>query len=694
MKVFQLSTVAMMSAVSFVSLADEVMTVESQIQAEMDKSVIDSSLEQVAGGTNLIDTSELRGSQSSLAKVLSQQTGIVVQEFFGGNDQPRINIRGSGIQDNPVNRGIQLLHDGLALNQADGSFVIGIIDPEQARLISAYRGANGMRYGATTLGGAINFHSKTGLNSPSEIQLEGGSFGFYKGSATLSERKDAWDFWLNAASSQRDGYRTNSSASRKSVALNLGYTAASWQNRSYITYSNNDFQIPFLLTKQRAVESSSEVMGESSDPMDELLNIPIREPFRRTEQIRLANKTHWYGDDSEFQAGFYFEKLDDQFRNPLTQANTLNQNIGLDASAKLDFYSDDYLLRELLFFTSVNIGEMPRDIASVHPSKGTLMPTFASMDLSASNIVLGAQLQYEVIQDLSAIASIQWVNNQRTIKDKLNLGVLDSQFSYTVVNPKVGFNYRLNENKRVYANVSASSEAPNFWQLATVSANPTDPLNNHVYINDLSMQTALTGEVGADVEIDEWIVNASWYYSQVSDELISVVGDFAVNGKTINYDGDTIHHGVETAISHQTHDALQTGDVVSSRLLYNWSHFYFKDGLYKGNRIAGVPVHLIQGQVDYLMASGLRVIPNFSWQPTENYTDHLNSGNTQDPYFLLGFKVGYEASNGVEVFVDINNLTNTTYQTAYAIRGQGAAELPTFIPGPGINGIIGVKYQW
>jgi len=31
-----------------------------------------------------------------------------MQELFGGNDQPRLNIRGSGIQDNPVSRGVQL----------------------------------------------------------------------------------------------------------------------------------------------------------------------------------------------------------------------------------------------------------------------------------------------------------------------------------------------------------------------------------------------------------------------------------------------------------------------------------------------------------------------------------------------------------------------------------------------------------
>jgi len=120
------------------------------------KEALQETLRRVPGGTNLIDLDQQRGSQSTVAKVLDFEPGIIIQTFFGGNDQPRLNIRGSGIQDNPVSRGIQLLQDGLAMNQADGSFIIGLLDPEQAQYVSVYRGSNALRYGGTTLGGAID----------------------------------------------------------------------------------------------------------------------------------------------------------------------------------------------------------------------------------------------------------------------------------------------------------------------------------------------------------------------------------------------------------------------------------------------------------------------------------------------------------------------------------------------------------
>ncbi|EHH0680962.1 TonB-dependent receptor [Vibrio vulnificus] len=679
----------------FCFAVNDTVIIQGHGDESIDKVVLQEQLSQIPGGTNLIDTNALAGSQSSLAKVLNQQAGIIVQEFFGGNDQPRINIRGSGLQDNPVNRGIQLLYDGLALNQADGSFVIGLIDPEQANLISVYRGANGLRYGATTLGGAINFHSKNGQNQGNRVQLEGGSFGAFKAGATLANQTQNWDSLVSIAHSQREGYRPNSAAKRESVNVNVGYQRETWHNRTYFAYVDNHFEIPFLLPKDRALADPQQVMGQGNQPMDTLLNIPRRKPFRTTEQQRLANQTVWQGEQHETQLGFYYEHLDDHFRNPLTQANTVQKNLGFDVSSTLDWSSNDYLSRELLMFAQFNRGNMPREFASVHPVSGDLLSPFASLDLQAQNLTIGGQLRYELWSGFSTIAAVQWVHNQRTITDLMSEGILDSDFDYQVFNPKLGVVYQWDSNKRVFANLSGSSEAPNFWQLATVSANPTDPLNNHVYINDLQLQTATTLEIGGSWQQQTLQWDLAWYYSWVQDELISVVGDFAVNGKTINYQGETIHHGIEAALVHHSDSLLFEGDALASRLIYNWSHFYFADGLYQGNQIAGIPVHLIQGEWDYRPSQQWRITPNFTWQPSETYTDHANSqANRQDPYFLLGLKLGYEPNRDLSLFLEINNLTNTDYQTAYAIRGLGAPDLPTFIPGPGINAMIGASYTW
>lgn len=113
-------------------------------------------LEQIAGATNLIQPDQ-EARLSTLRDALDFQPGLVIQDFFGGIDQPRLNIRGSGIQSNPVNRGVLLLENGLPLNEADGSFVIGTLEARDASLIAVKRGANAREPGATTLGGSLNF---------------------------------------------------------------------------------------------------------------------------------------------------------------------------------------------------------------------------------------------------------------------------------------------------------------------------------------------------------------------------------------------------------------------------------------------------------------------------------------------------------------------------------------------------------
>lgn len=205
----------------------------------LELSELTDTLSKVPGGVNLINLDALKTSQSSLAKVLGFEPGIIVQEFFGGNDQPRINIRGSGIQDNPVNRGIQLLDDGMALNQADGSFIIGLVDPEQSKYITIYRGANAMRYGGTTLGGAMNFISRKGINSDSTLKLETGSFGFNKAGLSLGKQLTNWDYYLNAAYSEADGFRSHSEGKRSNVSLNVGVDIGKWTNRSYVKWVDN-----------------------------------------------------------------------------------------------------------------------------------------------------------------------------------------------------------------------------------------------------------------------------------------------------------------------------------------------------------------------------------------------------------------------------------------------------------------------
>lgn len=681
--------------------------VTDEHETDVEQQRLKETLGKVPGGTNLIDLDARRGSQSTVAKVLDFEPGIIIQEFFGGNDQPRLNIRGSGIQDNPVSRGVQLLQDGLALNQPDGSFIIGLLDPEQAQYVSVYRGANAVRYGGTTLGGAIDFSLRNALNTPSSVSAEVGSWGARKGALSAGVQTGDWDAFVRTSYQQSDGWRTHSDGRRGNLALNIGFRHGAWENRTYLNVTDNRFEIPFLLTKARALSDPRSVIGDYADPddrsLEDFLNVRTRRPMRQTRQQRVVNKTAWYGDAASHSAGLYVEQIDDEFKNPAWQANTDASNYGLDYAFEYTRGGSSPWQTQVATFISANTGEMPREYFLIHPSDGSLVRSFGRFDLVADNVVAGAQAIQNLGSRWQTIAALQYVRNARDIADRRAPGLLDSRFEYSALNPKLGVIFNASERARYYANVSGSSEAPTFWQLVDLGPGsvPASPASLYLMTKSLKMQTANTFEIGTQQRSALLAWEATYFHALVADELIAEVMDFAIDGTTVNYDHDTVHQGVELGLSARTPAGLLgASDYLTFRGVYNWSHFTFHGGRYDGKRIAGVPVHLIAAELGYRLSAACTVGINARWQPKDTHIDHYNGGLEQDAYLLLGANLTYQPSPRWKLFVDLHNLTNETYQTAYVVRGLSAEDAssglsaPSFVPGPEFHLSAGVTYQW
>ena len=80
-------------------------------------------------------------------------------------DDTRLSIRGSGLSRNFHLRGVQLYMDGIPINTADGYGDFQEIDPTAYRYVEVFKGANALRFGANSLGGAINFVTPTGRDA-------------------------------------------------------------------------------------------------------------------------------------------------------------------------------------------------------------------------------------------------------------------------------------------------------------------------------------------------------------------------------------------------------------------------------------------------------------------------------------------------------------------------------------------------
>src|SRR5918911_686260 len=140
----------------------------------------------VPGAVALVAPEELRATrEANLKDALRFTPGVYVQPRFGAADESQISIRGSGLRNNFHARGINLLVNGMPYRNADGFTDFESLELLTTEAIEVYKGANALRYGGSTMGGAVNLDTKTGYTAaPLAAFGEGGSFGF--GKAQLS----------------------------------------------------------------------------------------------------------------------------------------------------------------------------------------------------------------------------------------------------------------------------------------------------------------------------------------------------------------------------------------------------------------------------------------------------------------------------------------------------------------------------
>ncbi len=120
----------------------------------------------VSGGASLVESAEIRASrQANLKDVLKFTPGVYIQPRFGAADESQISVRGSGLRNNYHARGINLLVNGMPYRNADGFTDFESLELLNTEAIEVYKGANALRYGGSTLGGAIALDTKTGYTA-------------------------------------------------------------------------------------------------------------------------------------------------------------------------------------------------------------------------------------------------------------------------------------------------------------------------------------------------------------------------------------------------------------------------------------------------------------------------------------------------------------------------------------------------
>ncbi|HEX7899662.1 MAG TPA: TonB-dependent receptor [Planctomycetota bacterium] len=633
-------------------------------------------IERTPGGVNVVDAEAYRTARAaSLDDLFDYTPGVFAATRFG-YEEARISIRGSGLQRTFHGRGLRVLQDGIPINLADGSFDMQQIEPLAARYVEVYRGANALRYGASTLGGAVNFVSPSGYDSARLVtRAEAGSFGYARGQIASGFAMDQADYYLSITNLEADGFREHADQATGRFFGNLGFKLSpSAENRVYLTYVQTDSELPGGVTRSRMRQDP-----EAANPAN-----VAGDQKRDFDFVRFADKITWTSGDARLDAslGFTHKSLD----HPIFQV--IEQDS--DDLVLYTAYTDESRWagrRNTLTFGFLTTYGQTDEHRFTNLGGHTGAET-ADQDLSVANLELFVQNQHYVSSNLAFVAGLQAVVARMELDDHFGVDNSDDDV-FRGVNPKIGLLMDVDQDIQVFFNVSRAMENPSFSEIANNAAGG---------LNFPEEQTSWTVELGTRGRSGIFAWDVAVYHAWVKDELLALVDPVtSAPLGTVNAD-DTIHRGVELGLSVVLLGSdVKPGaaaDKLTLRQTYTLNDFRFHDdAAFDNNRAAGIPVHVYHAELRYETFFGVYVAPNVEILPKDMFIDHANTFEAHG-YASYGIQLGYRAGN-LLLFVDGRNLSDRIYApTTGVIADAGGVDQAQFNAADERSFYAGAEVRW
>ncbi|MED5432883.1 outer membrane receptor for iron transport [Alcanivorax sp. MD8A] len=625
-------------------------------EAQKERAGLQRELALTPGGVTLVEAEDLEERNvATLGDMLRYVPGMWTADGSTG-DGTFLSSRGSNLDSvNYDGNGVKLMIDGLPVTAADGNNHNSFIDPLAARYAVIARGANAMTYGASTLGGAIDFISPTARTTDNQAYLSAGSHGTVQNSVTGGTVHGNLDALVTVEQRSYDGFRAHQEQQRSGVYANTGWQISdSVENRLYLTYVDNDQELAGSLT-QGQFDADPYQAGASNETGNFLKNV---------EKWRVANRTAWnLSDTSSLVVGFSFE--DQSLYHPIVQNPFFSLLIDNDQTTFGTTIRYDKKLGNHDLLLGLNYGETRVKGGNYQHSGGVRGALSTKVDNKADNLEVFAMDRWHFAERWSLVYGAQAVTGNREVRNvTVSSGAeRNPEEDFDSINPRVGVIYQLADRSELFASVSKLFEAPTLYELeddVSASDEALDAMQGKV----AEVGTRGSAPLG---QASEWNWEFTVYYAQIEDEILSLDDPNATGTSLATNVDDTIHAGVEALFGASI--ALGNSDHrIAPLLSMTWNDFTFdNDPLYGDNQLPVAPEFFIKGEVMYRHANGFYAGPTFDIVD-DRYADFANSYKV-DGYELLGLRTGLNRDNW-EVYLEGRNLTDEAYVANVSARND------------------------
>ncbi|WP_339675686.1 TonB-dependent receptor [uncultured Zhongshania sp.] len=647
------------------------------------------------GGVSVLDSASLmERNTGNLADALRYIPGVW-STSTSGSDSIFFSSRGSNLDaTNYDMNGIKLLQDGLPVTTADGNNHNRIIDPLASRYASIARGANALKYGASTLGGAIDFVTPTARNSDAkQLFLGFGSFGQKQARLTLgSVLSESVDGLVTLEKKQRDGYRDHNESARKGVYANLGWQLSeNIESRFFFTYIKNDQELAGALTTAE-FDADPNQAGATAESGNFQVDVRTR---------RFANKTTFtLSDDSKLEVGAYrenqhlFHPIVDKVLvdfdgpgpdQPVEVFSLLIDTKHQDQGVVLRY---SHTLGDHSILAGVNWGENKVEGGNYRNDRGLRNGLTTIVDNSAESLEAFVMDRWQFSERWTLVYGVQAISTERDVRNTtVSSGVLrNPSEDYNSINPRVGAIYQWSDDIEVFGNLSKLYEAPTNFELEdeiSASGATLDAMQGQV----LEVGSRGRHEFGHD---NFWRWDVSLYYALIQDEILSQDDPSAPGTSVTSNVDDTVHAGIEALIDASF--AISHTARIEPLVSVTVNEFSFDgDATYGDNRFPAAPKYVVHGEIMYRHDNGFYAGPTFD-VVDERYADFSNSF-TIDSYTLLGFRLGVNRE-AWQVYFDIRNITDEEYVSVHSVVDTVAADSAIFNAGEPPSAYAGFVFRF
>ena len=627
------------------------------------------------------DTAFKNSPAATIKDIVDWVPGVWAQPKWG--DDTRLSIRGSGLSRNFHLRGVQLYMDGIPINTADGYGDFQEIDPTAYRYVEVFKGANALRFGANSLGGAINFVMPSGYDARRfEGRIDGGSFGFWRGQASSGGVHGAADYFISGSAQRSDGYRDHSSGHSERGSGNFGYRfSPNFETRFYLNANNVRQRIPGELTKDEALNSPR---------MAAPVNV-ASDWQRNIDTLRVANKSSLRLGPTTIDFGVF--GIDRHLMHPIFQwLDYRTKDYGGFARVVDERSIGGHRNRFTAGFNILNGTTDADQYVNIGGNKGALL---SSLVQRPENYSFYAENAFYIAPSVALIAGTQYLHAVRDLQVNFSAnGDVPGRSSFDLWSPKGGILWDIDPTWQVFGNISRSAEAPSFGE--SVAPNFLNPNFPTLRFFDIKPQTATTYEIGTRGRRPDYTWDVALYRAEIRNELQCFFSAFG-NCNVTNADR-TMHQGLELGggLSLLKGLAVHAGDEpdrIWLNVAYTYNDFrYDNDATFGNNRLPGAPPHYVRAELLYKHPSGFSFGPNVEWVPQAYFVDSANTLTTE-AYALWGLKAAYDDGQKFSAYVEGRNLSDKAYIASTSIIDRATPASRLFNPGDGRAVFAGLRVR-